>query len=410
MAIGETYSDGVFEYVDQESGRVVQRLTHYRGHSNHPYFTDPCFLNDGTSFVFVSDRDGHSNLYRYDFPDAYQSGGTITQLTDLRGANIENERVFDHRPQGAYSATNNRYYYWWQNVLYELNVDTLDSRVVFEADPAKILGIHATTSADGRYICNAMRDRVESDEAELEYPYFKFPELHPRQPRTQIIRIEVATGIMDVIHEDDRFITHVNHSPTLPDILTFCHEGPWHLVQQRIWGLNISNGAVWKIRSQEHDGFSIGHEYWFTDGVHVGYHGMPQGTNKHADLHVYGYASWDNSEHFETQFPFHSTHFAGNDADLIVGDGTPALPTGAHWSVISQPYIQLFRKEHDTYKGPKLLAVHRCTFNHQHSHCHPRFTPDKSHVMFVSDATGYANIYTVPVGDFDALPSINSER
>ena len=406
MAKGQIYDDGAFSYVDSGSGRMVHRLTNYRGHSNHLYFTDPCWANGGRSFVFVSDRDGTSNLFRYDFPEGYASGGTITQLTDLSGKNIENERVFDHRPQGAYSEANGRYYYWWCNVLHELDVDTLVERTVYEADPQKVLGIHSTTSADGRFICNAMRDRIESDAPELEYPYFKFPELHPSRPLTQIIRVEVATGVADVIHEDQRFITHVNFSPTLPDILTFCHEGPWDQVEQRIWGLNIATGEAWKIRPQTDQRYSIGHEYWFADGVHVGYHGMPRPGADEGEAHVYGYASWDNAERFETRFPFHSTHFAGNDADLLVGDGTPAIPTGAKWNVSSQPYIQLFRRDGADYVGPKLLATHRCTFNHQHSHCHPRFTPDGTHVMYVTDATGYANIYTVEVGDFDALPDV----
>ena len=407
MAKGDVYHDGEFSYPDSRSGRTIHRLTAYRGHSNHLYFTDPCWIGGGSTFVFVSDREGKSNLFRYDFRDGYRSGGTITQLTDLSGPNIENERVFDHRPQGAFSDANGRYYYWWHNTLFELNVDTLEERVVYQMDPAKVLGIHAATSADGRYICNTVRDRVESDAPELEYPYFKFPELHPKQPATQIIRVEVATGKDEVIHEERRFITHVNHSPSLPDTVTFCHEGPWNLVSQRIWGLNITDGTVWKIRPQDDGRYSIGHEYWFADGVHVGYHGHPRPGSSNGDEHVYGFVSWDNSEAFETRFPFHSTHFAGNDANLIVGDGTAGVPTGAKWAVTSEPYIQLFKRDGDRYRGPKLLATHRCTFNHQHSHCHPRFTPDGTHVLYVTDATGYANIYIVPVGDFDDLPSVD---
>ena len=406
MAKGSISNDGKFSYIDPLSGRTIHRLTNYRGHSNHLYFTDPCWIEGGPSFVFVSDRDGQSNLFRYDFPGELTSGGTITQLTDRSGMNIENERVFDHRPQGAYSKANRKYYYWWQNVLYELDMHDLSERIVFEADPDRVVGIHATTSADGLYICNTIRDRVESDIPELEYPYFKFPELHPLQPTTQIIRIEVATGRSEVVHEDRFFTTHVNHSPALPEILTFCHEGPWNLVQQRIWGLDIQTGKVWKIRPQDDGKYSIGHEYWFSDGVHVGYHGHPRPDADAGQEHVYGYSSWDNTERFETRFPFHSTHFAGNDAELLVGDGTPAVPTGGRWAVSSQPYIQLFRKSGNDYTGPKLLATHRCTFNHQHSHCHPRFSPDGRHVLYVTDATGYANIYLVAVGDFDDLPDV----
>ncbi|MFW5995033.1 MAG: oligogalacturonate lyase family protein [Spirochaetia bacterium] len=393
MGKGDRFSVEPYSYVDRISGRRVHRLTSYRGHSSHPYFTDPCWFNDGRSLLFTSDRNGESNLFRYDLDIA-----RITQLTELSGRHRENERVFDYRPQAAWSEVNGRCYFWWCNVLYELNVDTCEQHAIYEAPGDTLLGIHAITSADGRYVCNAMRERVERDEPGLEYPYHKFPELLPSRPRTQILRIDVQTGDCETVFEDQRFITHVNLSPTLPEILTFCHEGQWDQVEQRIWGLNIRTGNTWKIRPQTDGEFSIGHEYWFSDGVHIGYHGRPR-PGAGSD-HVYGYVSWDNSERREVRFPFHSTHFASLDETIIVGDGTPRRVEA------DQPYIQLFRKDDDEYAGPKVLAEHQCTFNHQHSHCHPRFSPDGEQVLFVSDATGYAQMYMVEVGEFESLPAL----
>ena len=395
MEKGYVFADELFTYLDKESGRKITRLTDYMGHSNHLYFTDPCWFNDGQSFVFTSDRGNHSNLFRYDL-DSY----TVTQLTDLHGKSIENERVFDHRPAGAYSTANQKHDYWWQNVLYELDVDTCEERAVYQAPPDKVLGIHGITSADGRYVCNMMRDNIDPTEPALEYPYSYFPSLYPGKPLTQVIRVEVATGNMEVIHEDRRFMTHVNLSPTNPDILTFCHEGPWDQVEQRIWGLNIQSGEVWKIRPQDDGEFAIGHEYWFADGEHIGYHGRPR--NGQGD-HVFGYCKWDNSDAVEVRFPFHSWHFASNDYQLIVGDGRGVSQTPA------QPYIQLFRWDGEDYTGPKILAVHRSTFNGQHAHCHPRFTPDGKHILYTSDVSGYSNMYLVEINDFDTLPDLNAD-
>lgn len=392
MEKGYVFEDEPFIYYDQYSGCKVTKLTNHLGHSNHLYFTDPCWFNDGQSFVFTSDRGNHSNLFRYDLDT-----NRITQLTDLSGDSIENERVFDHRPAGAYSEVNQKHYYWWQNTLYELDVDTCEERVVYQAPADKVLGIHGITSADGRYVCNMMRDKVEDGEPAIEYPYSYFPTLHPAQPLTQVIRVEVATGKMEVIHEDHRFMTHVNLSPTQPEILTFCHEGPWQHVEQRIWGLNIRTGDVWKIRPQDDDNFAIGHEYWFADGEHIGYHGRPR--DGQGD-HVFGYLKWDNTDHTEVRFPFHSFHFASNDYKMIVGDGTRVHSTP------DQPFIQLFKWDGERYLGPKVVAVHRSTFNGQHAHCHPRFTPDGTHILYTSDLTGYANMYLVELKDFDVLPSL----
>ena len=217
-------------------------------------------------------------MFRYDL-DTFD-----TQLTDLTGNSIENERVFDHRPAGAYSTANQKHYYGGKTDSMSSMLSAM--KVVYQAPPDKVLGIHGITSADGRYICNMIRDKIDPTEPALEYPYSYFPPLFEGKPLTQIIRVEVATGKMDVIHEDRRFMTHVNLSPTLPDILTFCHEGPWHLVEQRIWGLNINTGESWEIRPQDDGEFAIGHEYWFADGEHIGYHGRPRDGQGE---HVFGY-------------------------------------------------------------------------------------------------------------------------
>ena len=46
------------------------------------------------------------------------------------------------------------------------------------------------------------------------------------------------------------------------------------------------------------------------------------------------------------------------------------------------------------------------TFNNQHAHCHPRFTPDGKAVLYTSDLTAYSNMYLVEVGEFDELPDL----
>lgn len=142
-----SFSDHPVTYSDRLTGRTVRQLTTYRGHSSHPYFTDPCWFNDGNSFIFTSDRNGMSNLFRYDLDT-----NAIHQLTNLSDVHRENERVFDYRPQGAWSEINKRCYYWWCNVLYELDVDTGDERTVFRApddrDPESML-IISTASQPG---------------------------------------------------------------------------------------------------------------------------------------------------------------------------------------------------------------------------------------------------------------------
>lgn len=387
MGKGRVYKDPQFKYADTYSGREIRRLTDYLGHSNHLYFTDPCWFNDNRSLVFTSDRENQSNLFSYNLDI-----GAVVQLTDLKGAG---------RPTGCFSEANNCHYFWWHDKLYELNIETLEERVICEVPDGMEAHNRASPTADGKYICGRFMEVPEQKEAAVAFSYSRFVEFFEAKPFTQIVRIEVETGQIEVLHEDYRYIGHINTSPTRPELMTFCHEGPWDWIDQRIWGLNIQTGDVWKIRPQTGD-ISIGHEYWFTDGERIGYHGHPRdGSGKH----VFGMRRWDNSEAVEVSFPFHSIHFHSLNESIIVGDGTPAFAFDIDDDRLA-PYIQLFKwdEEQEKYVGPRVLAYHRSTFNNQHAHCHPRFTPDGKHVLYSSDLTNYSNMYLVEVGDFDTLP------
>lgn len=388
MSKGCEYSDPVFEYRDPHSGRTVRRLTDYLGHSNHFYFTDLGFFNDDRSMVFVSERENESNFFRYDFDD-----GRITQVSEMGQRS---------RPYGTVSADNGELYFWQGRRLVALDLGTLEERTLYEATGTLQPRGRPSPTADGRYLCSHLMVPPPQREAAVSFSYSRFVEFFEAQPLSQIARIEVASGACEVLHEDRRYLGHINTSPARPDLMTFCHEGPWARIDQRIWGLDVDGGRTWKIRDQGEGhakagtGYAIGHEYWFADGERIGYHGRPRAGGDH----VFGHLRWDNSRRAEVSFPFASGHFHSLDERMMVGDGTRVGGP--------RPFIQLFRWN-DTageYEGPKILATHRSTFNDQHAHPHPRFTPDGRHVLYTSDLTSYSNMYLVEVGDFDDLPDM----
>ncbi|MCG8481163.1 MAG: oligogalacturonate lyase family protein [Spirochaetales bacterium] len=389
MAKGTIHRDPILRYGDEYSKREITRLTDYLGHSNHFYFTDPCWLAAGRSFLFTSDRGNRSNIYRYDLDDY-----TITQLTDFT------ER---RRPHACWSEANARLYFWDGRRLTELDPARFSERVIYEAPPDMEPGERANPTADGRYVISKLQERLATDDEGITFSYSSFRRLYHARPLTRITRTDVQTGETEIIHEERRYITHLNTSPSLPRIMTFCHEGPWDLVEQRIWGLNVETGESWKIRPQD-DGLdlAVGHEYWFADGERIGYHGARRdGTGDH----VFGFITWDNRDHVERHFPFRSTHFHSLDESLVVGDGSPAA-VFTHQGV-AQPFIQLFRWNGTAYEGPRILAYHRSTFNDQHAHPHPRFTPDGGSILYTSDLTAYSNMYLVEIGNFEELPLLD---
>jgi oligogalacturonide lyase len=308
--------------------------------------------------------------------------------------------------------------------------------------------MHAA-SADGRSLFTAISPRRAA--SGLNYgksPAYLSSFANPDEHR--IVVIDADTGAMETIHSERARIEHVNAAPGDPDLLTFCHEGPWARVRQRIWGLRVSTGEVWPIRPQNGD-LAVGHEYFVRGaaearsgradgasasgafGAHwIGYHGRRLPEER---VHTFGFVRSDNSECIEWDFPYHCTHFTSYGLNWALGDGTPA--NVQPWFRTEQrPFLMLFRRRPhaadgtgatrgnavDTvarassgadeirFDGPRVLAYHRSTFNEQLSHPHPQFTPDGEHVMFTSDVGGYANIYMVPVGSFEELPRVEDCR
>jgi oligogalacturonide lyase len=390
LSIGKTYQDPRHRHIDVMSGREIHQLTDYRGHSFQFYFTHPCWIGDNSAFIFASDRENHRDYFRYDL-----DSGLVTQLTDsatrpVRGCCL--------------SPVTDRLYFWSGRELCEFDLASLTERTVCVLLDG-MSGDRPAATADGKHVCVLL---CEESTGSGKTAHYGPPtdggsrERFERQPLSQVVRIDVASGEIDVLHEDRRYISHVNASPTRPNLLTFCHEGPWELIDQRIWCVNADTKEVWPIRPQE-GAYSVVAEHWLADGKRIGFrsHLRSAGDTR------FGHIRFDNKEHIEAKLGAYSRHFHTHDGSLVVGDGSPiyALPKMIN-SCETWPYILLYAWNADGYGTPRIIAEHGSTFNGNPAHCHPRFTPDGKHVLYTSDTSGYANIYMVEVGKLDELPEL----
>jgi oligogalacturonide lyase len=221
MAAGRIWHDRQFRYTDPKSGREVVRLTDYLGHSHHLYFTDPCWIEDNRVFIFASDRENCGNLFSYNLRN-----GEIRQLTDFSTMS---------RPQGVFCQATMKHYFWHGTTLYELDVESLAWQPLYQPPagfrPMGSLG----PTADGRFVCALLvSSEAFSSAPRITYAYSRFNELFELKPLSRIVRINTADGQSQVLHEDRCYLGHINTSPTQSHLLTFCHEGPWDRVDQRI--------------------------------------------------------------------------------------------------------------------------------------------------------------------------------
>ncbi len=372
------YAPEKYCYTDPDTGVQVTRLTGWRANSNHLYFTNNCFYENGKKIVFESDRENAHNLFSMDLET-----GIIDQLTDFpvlpypRGYGFLESFVDPVQENCCFFAENN---------LYILNVRTKELRQIYRMPKGFFHHISSIT-ADGKYFLTSIYETGEDDFAGNR----RLQEICDAKPLSQILRIPVSGGTAEVIWEERNFIAHVNASPADPDLLTFCHEGHWNMVDHRLWLCRISTGEVRKLHPCG-DREMIGHEYWYADGKRIGYHGHKAGEK------ILGTVDLDHGTDVSYGFPFNTGHIFSQDEQLIVGDGDR-----------DGRYIRIWRFLDGKYEEPRALCMHGSSCKRQRSHVHPRMTPNGKAVLFTSDETGYEQIYLAELPeDLSILPFLRT--
>jgi oligogalacturonide lyase len=210
------------------------------------------------------------------------------------------------------------------------------------------------------------------------------------------LRINVNDNAVDEVWREKCWVGHINPSPTKGNLITFCHEGPWDLVDHRIWVLDLDTGKALKLRERKSEGEKVGHEYWFLDGEHVGYqaHGRSS-EGSYTTASAFGFVRYDGSGIIEAsavRVPG-PDHVHSIDFNFVVSD------TGKS--------IKGYKYNGKTFDGPRIITMHDGSFDWGAHHPHPQVTNDGKHVVYNSTASGYCNIYMAPIpDDFYALPEL----
>lgn len=390
MGKNDIWKSETTEYIDAISGQRVQKLTNYFAHNFHTYFTNNGWYDEDRKLLVGSDRGGVTNLYSLEL-----ATGEMRQLTDFSKEDaVSIQATYIHPDQ-------NTAYYTCNHHIISLNLDSLVENKIVTL-PEGYLFSNLSCTADGKKLCfGLVEDLSHRIHSNLSGGYVGFEEIELARPHSKICTFTFVTKEVEVIHEEKRWIGHVNTSPTQAHLLTFCHEGPWDKVDHRIWAMDIESKEVWKIRDGYANQFA-GHEYWHADGIHIGYHGYTESLES-KDGKFLGYIKYDNSEKQEFNFPYQNMHIHSNDATLIVGDGQQA---SAYHGEAYQDCIFLWKQIKGKMEGPKILCKHRGSFHTQKVHVHPRFSPDGKNVLFTSDRNGYGDVYLVEVPPFEELPSV----
>ena len=365
-----------YTYTDKDTGAEVTRLTSYRSNSNHLYFTNNSFYDNGKRIVFASERGTAHNLFSLEL-----ESGEIEQLTDFPAP--ENLRRYELHMSFVDPVNANCVFYIGRE-LKNINLKTGEISTIYRI-PDRFKNHIVSIDAEGKYAYTSVYEDAperRSGNTLMDF-YLSYPE-------SRIEKIALDGSGHTTVFSENKFIAHVNASPTDKNKLTFCHEGKWDQVDHRLWTFDLERGVAAKLRPCR-EGECIGHEYWFADGKRIGYHGHVNGK---AQL---GAISFDGSGDKAYEFPFNTGHIFSFDEKLIIGDGNA-----------SGRYIRLWQLGEDGYEQPRALCLHNCTFKTQEAHVHPRLTPDGKGVIYTSDESGHNQVYIVKLPeDLSDLPLLS---
>jgi oligogalacturonide lyase len=223
----------------------------------------------------------------------------------------------------------------------------------------------------------------------------------------------LQTGETKKVNHSTDWLNHLQFSPTDPDLLMFCHEGPWHKVD-RIWTIR-TDGWDLKLIHQRTMAMEIaGHEFWSADGKTIWYDLQ---TPRGEDFWVAGYqVATGERTWYHLQRDEWGVHFnVSPDGKLFSSDGGDdkmvAHADHGKWIYLFTPELVEDRSDNqiDTSKLIKTGVFHSEKLVNMAKHDYAlepnaMFSPDMKWLIFRSNMSGQNQVYAVELSKAGAKP------
>jgi oligogalacturonide lyase len=366
-----------------------------------PYFTTMSLLADDATLIAIGEAgDGNPNLYSVDLLT-----GARRQLTANLDGTLRSYVYFLGSPfrgfgKASISVDQQRglTYFIQGRELRVVDLEGSERRLATLPDNEVTAYTHV--SPDGSRICVPTIDAAALEVPRLDMGPDLFPEIDEivqAQGLSSLLRIyDTASGELVACEPVPRgWVTHVQFSPTEPDLLLYNHEWPGDCGIRRIW---LWDGTTHRRLRTEATGRSrndwICHEMWERDGSGVIYHGA------YADgTQFVGRVALDGSEPTEISlrqdFRRYGHFTVGPKSGSLVTDGY--YTTGARED--QDEYCPwLSRLDVDWARGAiEWTSVGRSdsSWRTQDEHPHPIFDNAGRAIYFTSDRSGRRGIYRV---------------
>jgi oligogalacturonide lyase len=232
---------------------------------------------------------------------------------------------------------------------------------------------------------------------------------------------EKPGDIKILLHSTD-WVNHLLFSPADPELLMYCHEGPWQKVD-RIWMIHTDGTHNTLIHKRTMFMEIAGHEFWGLDGETIWYDWQyPKGE----DFFLAGYnLKTGQRTAYHMQRNEWGIHFnLTRDLELFCDDGGDpgqvARAKDGEWIELLHPQTITdgpgALNSPDFWQPGVFHAEHLVNMAHHYYREEPnvRFSPDKKLVIFTSNMFGPSYVFGVevekaadpPAGDVQSTPDL----
>jgi len=356
------YIENFSRYRDPVTGRLVTRLTGLQNSCHHPYFYCRAFTPDSRFLLYSSNRTASEGLYLLDLKT-----GESQLLVEKAGIDTF---------QCTLTPCGHFLYYSAGNTLYRLKLATLQTEEIYhQKPPYNGRGIYPGFSDDFQYVLLAQMHQEDVFPGKQGWDFFE-PQCRMK-PRCRLVLLNLRNGQEKVVLEEKCWLAHPQIRPGDSQTLMYCHEGPRHLIDARIW-LIKADGTGKRPLGYVNTPDIVTHEYFTPCGRYVAYTHFPEVFGKQGSIRMWEIDTGreiDLGKVHNYSHPYHSP-----DSAFIVGDEVKKEDP-------SSACIWLF---HVSSRREKALCLHGSSFasrgqSTQDAHPHPSFSPDGSLVVFTTD-------------------------
>lgn len=199
--------------------------------------------------------------------------------------------------------------------------------------------------------------------------------------------VEIKTGKVSTFNHSTDWLNHVQFLPTDPNLILFCHEGPWHKVD-RNWTIRTDGTGLRKIHTRTMDLEIAGHEFFNPDGKVIWYDlQRPKGKEfwPAGVVLATGDATCYKMQRAEWSVP----NNVSPDGKLFAGDGggpnSIAAPADGQW-------VYLFTPHEGALQAEKLVDLSKHSYDLEPN---VTFTPDGKWLVFRSNMFGPTHVFAV---------------